>query len=182
MKKVFLLIIVVNVLGQSLAIAQSWVTGVASNWDNNMKEWTIHTDSLDGELRFRWQLSDGTTTWDYSCGDDISGSISQTWAGNLGDWEIRATNGEIISMKTIWNNDFTEWRITDNETSFKLKQKWTNNKNEWEIRNETLGDIVFYTRWNDDFRDWEIQDDMVEEVGFNMRMAFIFIVLFNTAL
>jgi len=182
MKKVFLIIIFFNVFSQSLIFAQNWVTGIESNWDNDVKEWTIYTDSLDAELRFRWQLPDGTTTWDYSCGDDISGNISQVWAGNLGDWEVRATNGEIISMKTIWNNDFTEWRITDNETSFKLKQKWANNKNEWEIRDDNLGDISIYTRWNDDFRDWEIQDDMLEDLGFHMRMAIIFIVLMNTAL
>ncbi len=96
------------------------------------------------------------------------------------EWELRATDGEIITMKTLWANDFTEWRITNNTQTVTLKQKWSNDQNEWYVKDKTLGDISFKTAWNNDFRDWNITDDFSDDVTINFRLAILFVVLINT--
>jgi len=158
---------------------QAWLSGAAQKWDDNHKEWEIYTDSLQGELTFRWKLANGTEDWDYNFGDTLSGQI-EAWGGTRSEWELRATDGEIISMKVIWNNDYTEWRITNNDQSLKLQQKWDNDKNEWYIKDKTLGKMQINTSWSNDFRDWEVTDDLSDELSMHFRLAIMFVVIINT--
>lgn len=160
--------------------AQSWLEGFSQKWDDNVKEWTILTDSLEGELRFRWKLTDGSEEWDYRISDEISGSIRQVWGNDRTQWEIRANGGEIISMKTMWNKDLSEWRITNNEQSLKLRQKWTNDLNEWEVKNDEFGNLLISTEYQNDFRDWEIADDLSEDLSIDFKFAITFIVMVCT--
>ncbi len=180
MKSVQLIFLIISCHFSFSAFAQNWLDGAEQKWDNNPKEWTIYTDSLEGELNFRWQLSNGTEAWDYIIGDDISGNIEQTWGNDRTEWTLRATNGEIITMKTVWQNDLTEWRITDNTESFKLQQKWNNDKNEWYIDDKEWGEMLLETNYHNDFRDWKVTDDLKDGLNIHFRMAIMFVVLTNT--
>lgn len=162
------------------AFAQTWLDGAEQKWDNNPKEWIIYTDSLEGELNFRWKLANGTEAWDYSIGDNISGNIEQTWSNDRTEWTLRATGGEIITMKAIWKNDLTEWRITDNTESFKLSQKWNNDKNEWYIKDTEWGEMILVTDYHGDFRNWTVTDELKDGLSIHFRMAILFVVLTNT--
>jgi hypothetical protein len=169
----------ISIVATDSLMAQAWLTGAGQKWDDNYKEWEIYTDSLQGELTFRWKLNNGTEDWDYNFGDTLSGQI-ESWGGTRSEWELRSTDGEIITMKTIWTNDFTEWRITNNDQSLKLQQKWNNDKNEWYIKDKTLGSMTLKTSWNDDFRDWEVTDDLSDKLSMHFRLAIMFVVIINS--
>ena len=175
-----LLIIIFLIACNQNTFGQNWLEGFSQKWDNNIKEWTILTDSLEGELRFRWKLTDGTEEWDYRISDEIGGSIRQVWGNDRTQWEIRANGGEIISIKTMWNNDLSEWRITNNEQSVRLRQKWTNDLNEWSVKDDKFGKLVIGTEYQNDYRDWEIFDDLSEDLSIDFKFSLMFIVMICT--
>ena len=177
--KILKIVIVIGLMVMSVTsiFAQNWLEGAGQKWDDDIKEWTIYTDSLEGELKFRWKLANSGETWDYRFSDVLNGKISQVWADKRTEWELRSTDGEVITMRTIWNNDLSEWRITNNDQTVKLKQKWNNDINEWYVKSSETGNMVIHTEWENDFRDWKVVDDMTDEVSVHFRMAVLFIVM-----
>ncbi len=95
-------------------------------------------------------------------------------------WEFRGDN-KIITARTVFNNDPTQWRITDNSTTLLLKSRWTNTLDEWSLRSDDYGDFRLYTKWKNDPREWIIEDELDTAIPLPMKMAALFLVVFHNA-
>ncbi len=154
--------------------------GASTAWGDSFKEWTIYADEeeIEGDLTLRWGMREAWTAWDYRL-EDESGTIKIKWMNDASQWELRG-GGEIITMKTIWLRDFTEWRISDGSITIKLRSKYKDYLEEWETVGDKYGSFEMITTYENDLRDWDIVDDLTEEVSLPMKMAMMFIVLFNS--
>mgnify|MGYP000905384457 CR=1 FL=1 len=171
---------------------------VSTRWSDSFVEWEIYAtmpqdtigadpeedaeapdEELYGELKLRWlNLRDDFSEWDYEIGGD-RGTIRQKWKDDPSQWELRSYNGDVISMRTAWPNDFNEWRVTDNSISINLRSRWTNQFDEWLVDDPTRGTFYLYTQIQRDPRDWIIEDALDESVSVPMKMALIFLTVFN---
>ena len=176
--------------------AQSLST-VSSRWSDSFVEWEIYAvmpqDSIDvgeddeegpqeellGELKLRWlNMRDDFSEWDYEIGGE-RGTIKQKWKDDPSQWELRSYSGNIISIRTAWPNDYNEWRVTDNSIALNLKSRWTNQFDEWLVDDPSRGKFYMYTLAERDPRDWAIEDSLDESVSLSMKMALIFLTVFN---
>ncbi len=173
MQKLFLLLSFMVALS---CIHAQELTGIATKWSDSFTEWVIFTDDeeLEGELRLRWLSNNDWSEWEYRVGD-ASGSIRLKWKPNQNEWEVRGDN-EIVTMRTVWNNDFREWRISADKT-LTLKCRHGNLFDEWELDSS---DFRIATVWEGDPRDWLIEDRLGDEVSLPVKMAVVFIAVFNS--
>jgi hypothetical protein len=180
------------------------LSSVSTRWSDSFVEWEIYaflpqdtsqTDSLEveggeeedsevakeefyGELKLRWlNVRDDFSEWDYQLGDE-RGTIKQKWKDDIFQWELRNYDGNVVTMRTSWPGDFTEWRVTDNSISLNLKSKWKNQFDEWLVEDSARGNFYLYTYTIGDPRDWAIVDSLNEEVSQSMKMALIFLTVF----
>ena len=160
-------------------MAQS-IFGVGTKWSDNLSEWELfgESDEIIGELKARWPRQESWTEWDYRLGE-ISGQIKQKWSNDPNEWEIRGQN-QIITARTIWKNDFREWRVSDNQIQISIKCRYGNSIDEWELKTSTYGSLTIRTRWQGDPREWDVYDDTDQAISLPMRMALVFIVLYNS--
>jgi len=153
------------------------LTGIASKWDDDLREWSVFTyEGEEGELRMRWQLQNDWTEWEYRLGE-ATGSIKVKWDGNLNTWEIRGNN-DIITARTIYNDDPSQWRITDDRITLQLHARWSNQLEEWSLRTNDYGTFAIYTTWEGDPRDWTVEDSLDNSIGLPMKMALVFVAIF----
>jgi hypothetical protein len=193
-------------LGFCLVVAAQAQTlsSISTRWNDSFVEWeiyaimpqdTVQTDSTEveeskeedsdapqeelyGEFKLRWlNVRDDFSEWDYELGDE-RGAIKQKWKDDLSQWELRDYDGNIVTMRTSWPNDFTEWRVTDNSITLNLKSKWKNQFDEWLVEDSTRGIFYLYTFTEGDPRDWVIEDSTNEEVSQSMKLALIFLTVF----
>lgn len=133
-----------------------------------------------GELKLRWlNVKDDYSEWTYELGGQ-RGTIRQKWKEDPTQWELRTYDGDVITMKAPWSNDLIEWRVTDNNLSLTLKSRWTNQLDEWLVEDPRRGRFYLYTLHSGDPRDWAIEDDLNEEVSESMKMALVFLVVFQS--
>jgi hypothetical protein len=168
------------------------ISTVSSRWSDSFVEWDIYastenesTDELEedlyGELKLRWlNLKDDFSEWTYQLGEQ-RGTIRQKWKNDPTQWELRTYEGDVITMKAPWSNDATEWRVTDNSISLTLKSRWTNQFDEWLVEDSRRGKFYLYTLHSGDPRDWAIEDNLNEEISEPMKMALIFLVIFQSS-
>ncbi|MEM6965650.1 MAG: hypothetical protein AAF573_12855 [Bacteroidota bacterium] len=156
------------------------ITGMATKWSDDFRDWTIYTDVEDeeGNLTMRWQQRFDWTEWDYRLGE-ASGSIRLKWKDDPSEWEIRG-GGEIITARMKWNNDIHEWRISDGSKKFTLKAPYNNGMNDWQISEEKNGIFELYMEWENDPRDWTIVDEFDEEISLHMKMAIVFVSVYHS--
>lgn len=192
----------VHIFLSALASAQEF-SSISTRWSDSFVEWEIYayisedsskTDTIEmaegeedfdepqeelyGELKLRWlNLRDDWTEWDYELGGE-RGTIRQKWKDDSSQWELRSYSGDIVNMRTMWPNDFTEWRVTDNSITLKLESRWKNQFDEWLVDDSSRGKLYLYTFARNDPRDWAIEDDLDESVSQPMKMALIFITVF----
>lgn len=171
--------------------AQS-ITTVSTRWNNSFVEWDLLTaveneespeemeEVLCGELKLRWlNIKDDFSEWTYELGEK-KGTIRQKWKNDPTQWELRTYEGDVITMKAPWSNDFKEWRITDNSISITLKSRWSNQLDEWLVDDNKRGKFYLYTLRQGDPRDWAVEDELNEEVSEPMKMAIIFLAIFHS--
>lgn len=134
-----------------------------------------------GELKQRWlNVREDWTEWDFELGGG-RGTIKQRWKDDPSQWELRTFEGDIITMRTAWPGDFSEWRVTDNTVTLSLKSRWTNQFDEWLVQDSNRGRFYMYTLRRQDPRDWSIEDDLDETVSDPMRLALIFLTIYNAS-
>jgi len=176
------------------------ISSVRTRWNDSFVEWEIYTtmlrDSSDvspenqeeseapdeepgGELKQRWRnIRDDWSEWDYQIGDE-QGTIKVKWKDEPSQWELRSYDGHIITMRTSWPKDYTEWRVTDNSVSLTLRSKWKNQLDEWLVDDSAHGRFYMYTLHTQDPRDWAVEDNLDESVSQAMKTAMIFLTVFN---
>jgi hypothetical protein len=179
-----------------LLLAGQRVSSVSTRWSDSFVEWeifapvpdTMRDDDLEeapdeeriGEFKLRWlNVRDDWSEWDYEIGDQ-RGTIRMKWKDDPTQWELRAYDGAIVSMRAAWANDPTQWRITDNDVALSLRSRWTNQLDEWMVEDNQHGTFYMYTFQEMDPRDWAIDDRLSERISPAMRLAMIFIVIFHS--
>ena len=170
------------------------MTTMSSRWQDSFVEWDIYSTLEDpsleegeeaqeehyGSLKLRWlNVRDDWSEWDFELGGQ-TGTIRQKWKDDPQQWELRTYTGAIITMRTAWNGDFKEWRISDNTITLNIKSKWTNQLDEWLVKDSNYGNFYLYTLRTRDPRDWAIDDQLAPEVSEEMKFALIFTVIFNS--
>lgn len=131
-----------------------------------------------GSLTLTWQKPDKWTEWNFRIGD-TSGTIKTKWNDDVNFWEIRYNN-KIATAQTVFQNDFSRWRITNNNFSLELAPANLNNPNEWWVEDSKRGSLYVAAEIPNDPRDWLVQDELSEDVPFSMRMAIIFVAIYQT--
>ena len=156
------------------------LTGVATKWSDDFRDWTIYTDEEgeEGSITMRWQQQFDWTEWDYRLGEE-SGSIRLKWKNDPREWEIRG-GGEVITARMKWNNDINVWRISDGSKKLTLKAPYNNNLNDWGIVEEDNGIFDIYMEWENDPRDWTIVDEFDEEISLTMKIAIAFVSIYHS--
>jgi hypothetical protein len=153
--------------------------GVSSKWDDSFAEWNIETDNekQSGTLTQRWASRNDWTEWDFQLGD-ASGSIRQKFKNDPTHWELRCNN-KIVSLKMLWRNDPSQWEIADDHNTYTFHSKFRSNPNEW-LCTSKQGDFSLAMYHQNDPRDWEIDDDMDENVPLEIKIAMLFVGVFNS--
>ena len=174
------ILITISILFIQQFLFGQYLTGIATKWSDSFSEWYIYTDveGEEGELKQRWALRNDWTEWEYRQGEHF-GRIKLKWRNNFNEWEIRGGN-EVVTARTLWNDNFREWRISGNGTQLSLNSRYGNTFDEWEIRKSDHGLFEMYTNWEGDPRDWNVVDELDERIGFTMKMAMIFIALYQS--
>ena len=171
------------------------MTTIGCRWQDSFVEWEIFatpktadvedgekpTEEYYGELKLRWlNVRDDWSEWDYELGGQ-RGTIRQKWRDDPQQWELRSYTGTVITMRTSWNNDFKEWRVSDNSITLNLKSKWTNQLDEWLVDDANYGKLYLYTLRSRDPRDWAIEDNLDPAISEEMKLAAMFLVIFNSS-
>lgn len=170
------------------------MTTIGCRWQDSFVEWEIFatpdardleegeepTEELYGELKLRWlNVRDDWSEWDYELGGQ-RGTIRQKWKDDPQQWELRNYASAVITMRTAWNGDLKEWRVSDNSITLNIKSKWTNQLDEWVVKDENYGSLYLYTLRSRDPRDWAIEDHLDPAISEEMKLAMIFLVIYNT--
>ncbi len=170
-----------------LANAQT-ISTISSRWSDSFVEWDIFAapeyegedEVAVGEMKLRWlNFRDDFTEWTFELGE-LRGNIRQKWKNDPTLWELRTYSGDVITMKAPWSNDLSEWRVTDNSLALTLKSRWTNQLDEWLVDDPHRGRLYLYTLYAGDPRDWAVEDKLTEDVSESMKIALIFLVIYNS--
>ena len=176
MKKILSLLILLSYL----QLEAQRLTEISAKFNDAFVEWEFYTDDNDdaGMLNMIWQNPDDWSQWNYRIGEK-TGTIKTKWNKDFSQWELRGEN-KIITAQMIWNGDPRQWRITDNSMTLELKTKWGNQLTEWVVDDNKKGQFYMYMDVQNDPRDWQIEDELDETVSFPMKMALVFLTMFNS--
>ena len=179
MKKILLIFFVLNLIQINTQYSQV-LTGISARFNDAFVEWDIFINENDekGNLTMTWQNPDDWSQWNYRIGEK-TGTIKTKWNKDFSQWELRGEN-KIITAQMIWNGDPRQWRITDNSMTLELKTKWGNQLTEWVVDDNKKGQFYMYMDVQNDPRDWQIEDELDETVSFPMKMALVFLTMFNS--
>lgn len=169
-------------------------SGVSTRWSDSFVEWEIYIqpeqardedeppkEEVFGEMKLRWlNVRDDWSEWDFELGGG-RGTIKRRWKDDPSQWELRTYEGDVVTMRIAWPGDFSEWRVTDNSVTLNLKSRWTNQFDEWTVQDSNRGKFYMYTLRSQDPRDWAIEDDLDETVSDPMRLALIFLTVYNAS-
>ncbi|MCI5080378.1 MAG: hypothetical protein MRY78_01730 [Saprospiraceae bacterium] len=173
-------ILLLFLFGCSQMVHAQYLVGLETKWADSFREWTLFAEAEenDGHLQLRWLGQDDWTEWDYRV-EDSFGQIKQKWKDNPNEWELRGNNN-IVSMRTSLIGNFREWRISDNQHTLTFQTRYGNMADEWEMRNKELGYFGMLTEYEGDPRSWIITDELQEELSFELKMAMIFIAIYQS--
>ena len=175
------------------------LSGISTRWSDSFVEWELFVTATDttartnddddseepdeelyGELKLRWlNLREDWSEWEYTCGEE-RGTIKMKWKDDPSQWELRTYDGAVVTMRTAWSNDLTEWRVTDNTVSLTLRSRWTNQFDEWLVQDPSRGSFYLYTLRREDPRDWAIEDGLDSSVSQSMKIALVFLTVFQS--
>ncbi len=195
-KSAFWRILLIGLTGTLQADAQS-LSSVRTRWLNSFVEWELYAFAEDsahaaeqaegtssevflGDLKLRWlMVREDWTDWEFSLPEE-RGTLRQKWKGDPTQWELRTYSGAVITMRAMWPDDLTEWRVTDNTYSLTLRSRWKNMFDEWRVDDPERGSFYMYTFYEGDPRDWAIDDRLDPSVSMPMKIALAFLVLFHS--
>ncbi|NNF22936.1 MAG: hypothetical protein HKN67_13435 [Saprospiraceae bacterium] len=163
----------------NILVAQTYLTGVSTKWDDAFFEWQVYAfeneEETEGELRLKWPFKNDWTEWVLDIEDQYF-TIRLRYRNVLDHWEIRGGD-VLVEMKPIWLNDYTQWRISYNGERIKWKTQYPNDLNYWFYEDDANGFAEFYTIYRNDPRDWEF-NDQTENIPFEVKLAMAFISIY----
>ncbi|MBP7821911.1 MAG: hypothetical protein KA010_03230 [Saprospiraceae bacterium] len=161
--------------------AQSPLFGIYTKWSDSFVSWEIINEDEDvvGSIEQLWMQQNNWKEWRVEI-DGHSGIIRQKWKDDPSQWNV-TLDEEIVNAQTRWTGDFKNWRITNNDIALNLECKYGNVINEWLINDKNYGTLRLRTLEENDPRDWIIEDDLDESVPIAIRMAAVFLAVFNSS-
>lgn len=164
----------------SSMLSAQYIESINTRWDDSFTEWVVYaSDDIDGYIEMKWPIREDWTQWEYEL-NNLYGSIKMKWPDNPNYWEFR-NDGNLITARTVWNYDFSSWRITSGDLNFNLKSKWRQPLNEWYIVEDNYGNFELFSKWENDPRDWIVKDNFDPDVPLDLKMAIIFLVVFHSS-
>ena len=156
------------------------IIGVGTRYNDSFREWEVHTpdEFHTGTLQLRWTIREDWTEWDFRLGDTTA-QIRLKWSDDPNLWEIKCL-GTTVTARTTWNNDFRQWKLSDGTHRINWQSRYGNIRDEWIMRESDCGDLTVYTYWEGDPREWVVIDELNPDVSYAMRLALIFIAIFNS--
>lgn len=156
------------------------IIGIGTRWKDSFREWEVHTvdEFRTGSLELRWTIREDWTQWDFRLGDTTA-QIRQKWKDDPNLWEIKCLD-VVVTARTTWNNDFRQWRLSDGKHQLTWYSRYGNVRDEWILRENDVGTFSLYTYWEGDPREWVVTDELGEDMSYAMRVALIFIALYNS--
>lgn len=157
------------------------ITRLETKWLDSFREWSIETDSagIKGSLSATWALSDDWTAWQYELGE-FSGAIKLKFTPDPNLWEFRSGN-EVLTARTMWSNDLSEWRFSDGERIIQFKLKRDVPEFVWYSEGDRHGFIDIYTEYEQDPTAWLVEDKLHDDISLLYRMAMIFIAIYHSS-
>ncbi len=175
--------LIINITLTIMSLGQINFQGIQTVWSGQdaWKSWRISTNSGQGSLGTVW--TNNPTSWNFEIGN-INGKIQQKWSGSDNSWEV-ITNNLDVSIDQQWSNDWHSWEIKTNNGKFDfvIHTIWSGQDawKSWEMTSMNQGNLKIKTVWSDDsaWQSWDIEDHM-EQVPAAVKMAAIFIVIYNS--
>jgi hypothetical protein len=156
------------------------IIGLGTRWSDSFREWEVHSreEWRTGSMGLRWALREDWTEWEFRLGDTTA-QIRLKWRDDPNLWEIRCL-GKTVTARTVYPGDFRQWRLADGTHRLHWQSRYGNIRDEWILRTQEAGSFTVYTYWEGDPRDWVIRDELNAEVSYALRVALIFIAVFNS--
>ena len=102
--------------------------------------------------------------------------LKTKWPERIDQWEARGEN-IIIDARTIWRDNFREWRISrPGGGEYKWQSRYSNVMDEWVVDNEKYGFFEMYTAFAGDPREWIIVDELDASLPEKMMLVFLTII------
>lgn len=167
------------------------ITSISTQYSDSFVAWDLFAlDTLNGAeppeeiavgiLQLRWlEVKEDWTEWDFEVGNR-KGTIRLKWKNDPSEWELRTFDGKIVTMKTIWKGNLTQWRITDNSSTYTYRSRYTNDLSSWNC-NSSYGTFDMEVWNSSDPRDWQILDQMSESVDLSIKMAMVFLTTYYSS-
>jgi len=155
--------------------------GVSSVEDEKYNEWTLMADieANDGTLSRKWPMMKDNIDWSFRFGEWV-GDFKPLNGLDPNEWKLTSNEGKMMTLRTQWKGDFSEWSITDNDRKIIFKAVNKKSLDHWVMSENKSKDkpcIELITLVEDDPRDWEIQDNACE-LDKNFKISMIFISVF----
>jgi len=81
------------------------------------------------------------------------------WNDDFSEWRLFIDDYEGL-LTTVWQNDISEWRYEINEETYgTIRMKWKDDPSLWEIRGNDGTLITLRTIWPRNFREWRLTDN-----------------------
>jgi len=171
----FVMAIIAGVVSINSTLSAQQLVGIATDWSDSFREWTIYTSNEGEEGYLRASYIDDFTRWEYRIGD-WTGQIRTKWPNRVDEWEARGEN-LIVTGRAIYSNEPRVWRIITPEGSFyKWESRYGNVFDEWRNQACTYGNFELYTTYNGDPRDWTIIDEIDAPLPEKMMLVFLTII------
>lgn len=154
------------------------IIGVSSRDNNELSSWIIYADSVvnDGILELRNSPRTAGESWRWEVYGQY-GDIERLYKPHRIVYELRG-EGETITIRPLFPNDFSQWYVTDNSQSLIIQAFYPTGENNivWQVQDSNLGNFTMLTVYGSDVRDWEVYDELYG-VSIPMKVATFFIVL-----
>ena len=160
-----------------LGVYSQAFSGISMVYNHDFSEWVILDESQEvvGEIKTRWFRDREMYEWEYRL-YDLTGTIRQKYRNDT-TWELDGPNA-LITFKPVFGDDYSSWRITNNDLTIVFESKWGNRMDEWLTRDDRNGVYYTYTIWELDPRDWTITDDLSDHIPVEFKLAMSFVAMY----
>lgn len=152
------------------------ILGLSSRFDDILTEWTIYYDNNgnegQGSLFIKNPQAHVPDRWVFSF-DEFEGVIKQNFPGDHNHW-ILETKNERIHIRTIWTDNFCDWKISNREISVDFSCLYAGDFQTWEMRNHRMGELEISMSMLNDPRDWRLDYKVIDQITPMIQLAMLF--------
>ena len=177
----FVIFCLLSIAALSRAQSIDSISVISTKWSDSFSEWELYSSLEDeypcGELVMRWRQNNDWSKWDYRIGE-VNGEIRTKWNDRMDEWQL-SSEGSLVTMKTRWPGDFSEWRISDSTGDYIFSVENVSRPEEWEVKYQKTRTFQVYTEFEQDLRSWLIYQEG-ESFSPTTQMALVFVSIIST--